>query len=413
MSEIKDIRLFYLALRFVPGIGYAKSFSLISHFGNIRNVFNQDVSAIKEVCKIKSEDFDKQFNRRILFEKAEKELEQIIKKGYGIITYEDENYPIYLKNIPNPPTILYYKGNILYDDLNTIAIVGTRTPTEEGSELAYRLSFDLSERGFTVVSGLAKGIDTYSHKGCIDNEKRTIAVLGSGIDVIYPYENKNLVEQIVSNNGLILTEFPLGTKPERFNFPQRNRIIAGLSLGVVVVQSPEDSGALITAKLGNDFGRTIFAFPGKPGSKMYKGSNQLLKEGAYLIENANDVVEQLKYEISTEKDIKNYTNNKEKKLKITKDFTITKEKSNHIYEEKIENSKKEKPEKSYDENLFNEDERKILDCLKNTEKKHIDQLCIESGLGIVKTGKSLTSLLLKDIIKEHSGKYYTLKIDDD
>lgn len=418
MTETNDIRIMYLALKFIPGIGARRGYSLVSHFGSVKNVFQQDVSSIKEICKVKTANFEKQFNRKIIFDRAEKELEQIIKKGYGITTLEDEHYPSNLKNIPDPPIVLYYKGNIIIDDINSVSIVGTRNPTQEGKNLAYELAYDLSSTGITIISGLAKGIDSLAHRGCVDNNKRTVAVLGSGIDVIYPYKNKSLAEKIVLNNGLIFSEFPLGTKPERYNFPQRNRIIAGLSLGVAIVQSPEDSGALITARIANDYGRTVFAFPGKPGNSMYKGSNQLLKNGAFLIENANDVIEQLKFELSVDKkEIRNIIDKKEEKIKIKKDFMLSQERNiQKSTNNKFDNLKENKNitiNKNINFDNLNDNEKKILPFLSVEEKKHIDQVCIESGFNIKLTSEILTSLLLKGIIEENKGKYYTLKTENE
>ncbi len=406
MNETNDLRLYYLALRNIPGVGLRTASLLISEFGSVKEIFDKDVSEIKTVGKIKNQNFEKQFNRRILFQRAEKELDTLIKKGYGVITYEDFYYPSNLKNIPDPPVLLYYKGNI-EDDINTIAVVGTRRPTPDGEELAYNISYDLSSYDVVIVSGLAKGIDSNAHRGCVDNKKRTIAVLGSGIDVIYPRDNKKLYQNIVENDGLIITEYPLGAKPERYHFPQRNRIIAGISLGVVVVQSPEDSGSLITAKLGNDYGRTIFAFPGKPGSKMYKGSNNLLKQGAVLIESAEDVLEQLKYELSVErKNINNIIKEREEKMNISKNFEIEQKTSPTSKKILIDND-----EPKLIMNDLTEEEKKVFRYLNPNEKKHIDQLCIESQLDISSTTRILTSLIIKGVIEEYNGNFYTLKID--
>lgn len=413
MNEVDDFRLYYLALRNIPGVGLRTASLLISEFGSAKSIFDKDVSEIKARGKIKKQNFEKQFNRRILFERAEKELDMLLKKGYGVITYEDFHYPPNLKNIPDPPILLYYKGK-LKDDINTIAIVGTRKPTSDGKRLAYNLSYDLSSYGVVVISGLAKGIDTNGHKGCVDNHKRTIAILGSGIDVIYPKENKALVEQITQNDGLILSEYPLGTKPERYHFPQRNRIIAGISLGVVVVQSPEDSGSLITARLGNEYGRTIFAFPGKPGSRMYKGSNNLLKQGAVLIENAEDVLEQLKYELSIDrKNMSEIVKEREEKQGLDRDFEIKQKQTRPVYNQpnNMGGDKTTPIDSTFTRDDLTEEEQNLFRYLSPKEKKHIDQLCIESQLDISSTNRILTSLIIKGVIEEHIGNFYTLKID--
>jgi DNA processing protein len=411
MLETKDKRILYLALTKIPRIGVVRRYELLSKFGSIENVFEQDISKIKEVCNIKSKDFEKLFNKRIIFEKAEKELNEIIKKGYGVVTLEDETYPANLKNISDPPILMYYKGNITTEDINSVGIVGTRTPSKHGMEIAYKIAYDLSKASITIVSGLAKGIDSSGHRGCVDANGRTIAVLGSGIDIIYPYENRKLAEKIIANGGLILSEFPIGTKPERYNFPQRNRIIAGITLGIIVIQSPEDSGSLITAKLANDYGRSIFAVPGSPNSRLYKGSNQLIKDGAILVENANDILEQIKYELSPiRKDINNIIENKREKVKINKNYELIKKEKDNI-EDKPDNLNINEKFPNIDYDILSDEEKKILPYITVNTKKHIDQLCIESGLNINVTNKILTSLLLKDIVEEHNGKYFTLKVD--
>jgi len=210
------------------------------------------------------------------------------------ITLQDKDYPAILKELYSPPKIIYIKGKIIPKDKLAIGIVGTRKCTDYGKEIAYKLSSELSKLGITIVSGLAQGIDTYAHKGALDNKARTIAVLGTGIDKnsFYPLENYNLSEQI-AENGAIISEYKEGSRGTKYSFPQRNRIISGLSLGVIVIEAPEKSGALITADFAMEQNREVFVVPGPINSENSKGTNKLIKQGAKLITNISDILEEL------------------------------------------------------------------------------------------------------------------------
>jgi DNA processing protein len=210
------------------------------------------------------------------------------------ISIEDEGYPKKLREIKDPPKILYYLGEIKSEE-NCLAIVGARKCTNYGKEIAYRIASDLAEAGLTIVSGFAPGIDTVAHKAAIDKGKRTIAVLGTGLDEksIYPKSNLKLIDKILENGGAIISEFEPGTHGTKYTFPQRNRIISGLSLGVLVVEAKMNSGALITAKYAKEQKRKIFAVPGSIFSQTSKGCHFLIKNGAKLVESAEDVLEEL------------------------------------------------------------------------------------------------------------------------
>ena len=207
------------------------------------------------------------------------------------MTIDSKEYPEKLKNIYDPPRKIYLIGNksLLYQ--KGIAIVGARDATQYGKKIAYNLAKELSEQNIVIISGLAIGIDSYAHKGSL--EKGTIAVLGSGIDNIYPKENLELAREIIKNKGCIISEYPLGTKPERLHFPQRNRIISGLSDGVVVIEASKKSGALITAEFALEQGKEIFAVPGDINKKQSEGTNQLIKDGAILLTSATDILENI------------------------------------------------------------------------------------------------------------------------
>ncbi len=218
-----------------------------------------------------------------------KKMEEIKK-----ITIEDKNYPKLLREIKNPPKILYVRGEILPDD-SFFAIVGTRRFSSYGKQVALEIAGDLAETGLTIISGLAPGIDTFSHQACVERGKRTIAILGTGLDEksIYPQSNLELSRKIIETKGCLISEYPPGTSGTRFTFPQRNRIISGISKGVLVIEAKEKSGSLITANYAFMQKRKVFAIPGPIFSLNSRGTHKLIKEGAKLVENANDILKEL------------------------------------------------------------------------------------------------------------------------
>ena len=219
------------------------------------------------------------------------------------ISINSNDYPEQLRNIYDPPLKLYVLGNKGILNQKGVAIVGARKATEYGKKVAFQISKELSENGINIISGLALGIDTYSHFGNLQallqvkyeyNIGKTIAVLGSGIDKIYPKENKELARKIIKSGGCIISEYPCGTKPVRLNFPKRNRIISGLSCGIVVIEASEESGALITVDFGLEQGKEIFAVPGEITSQMSEGTNKLIKEGAKIVLSSQEILEEIK-----------------------------------------------------------------------------------------------------------------------
>jgi len=221
----------------------------------------------------------------------EKEEERARRLGAKIVTAWDDDYPGMLRQIPDPPLVLYVRGTLLGCDRDAVALVGSRTATEYGRITAGKIGRDLALRGVTVVSGMARGIDTAAHRGALEGGGRTIAVLGTGIDRIYPAENRALAQEIAAR-GALVTEFPFGSRPEKHHFPLRNRVVSGLSLGVVVVEAAERSGALITGALALDQGREVFAVPGNITSPRSIGPNRLLKEGAKAVTAVEDILEE-------------------------------------------------------------------------------------------------------------------------
>ncbi len=227
--------------------------------------------------------------------KVEEFWQGIRKRGIKTVCLTEENYPPLLKEVSFPPLVLFYQGNLPEKERKILAVVGSRLSSFRGKHLAEEISAELSKRGFTIVSGLARGIDTYAHLGALKGEGKTIAVLGCGLDVDYPPENKTLKRKI-AEEGIVLTEFLPGTEPLAYNFPRRNRIIAGLSQAVIVIEARLKSGALITAHLAADYGREVMVFPGNPENPYAKGCNRLIKEGACLVENLEDILEVLGFD---------------------------------------------------------------------------------------------------------------------
>ena len=281
---------YWIALKSVDGVGNIGFKNLIDAFGSPRSVFKASLhtlTVVPGIGKITAANI-KDFNK---WKKIEEDIQLIKKHNADIITYQDHIYPRSLLNIYDFPPFLYVKGLLRENDIN-IAVVGSRLASTYGKFSTERLCRELALKGITVVSGLARGIDSAAHKGALAGKGRTIAVLGCGLDVIYPSENEKLYEEIVSQ-GAVITEFPFGSPPAASNFPARNRIISGISLGVVVVEANEKSGSLITAKLALEQGREVFAVPGSIDSAGSRGTHKLIKQGAKLIENVYDILEEI------------------------------------------------------------------------------------------------------------------------
>lgn len=278
-------------LNMIKDVGSIRTQKLLKYFGSLDRIFKASETALKEVEGISSKiAFNILHGTRDI--DIGKEIRLIEKHKVKIITFLDKDYPENLKNTYDPPVVLYVKGDAIVRDDIAIAIVGSRRASFYGMQTAEKLGFELALRGITVVSGLARGIDSSAHKGALKANGRTVAVLGSGLGRIYPEEHKGLSEAICEK-GAVISEFPMMRIPDRGNFPKRNRIISGLSLGVVVVEAAERSGALITADCALQEGREVFAVPGKVDSITSKGTNRLIKQGAKLAEGVDDVLEEL------------------------------------------------------------------------------------------------------------------------
>lgn len=282
---------YWLGFNRVKGVGPAKIQALLNYFNDLRTAWDARKEQLERIG------FDQRSIANFLALREKIDLDQSLadvhKIGVSLLTWESEDYPSYLREIDGAPPVLYVHGSLEDIDRWAVAVVGTRRLTVYGRQVAQELVTGLVLNGVTIISGLARGIDSIAHQTAIQHGGRTIAVLGSGPDQIYPPENRGLARQIINGHGAVITEYGLGVKPDARNFPPRNRIISGLSLGVVVVEAGERSGATITARFATEQGRDVFAVPGNINSPASKGTNRLIQQGAKLITKVDDVLEEL------------------------------------------------------------------------------------------------------------------------
>ena len=286
-----DDKKYWVGFNLIKGIGAVRVQALMRHFGDLESAWRGSpadlagaglsLKLIEKVVQARSQvDLDMVWAR-------------IESQGITILTWEDETYPQRLKEIEQPPPVLYVRGEYVPDDLYAVAIVGTRRVTPYGRQITEELSSYLASNGITVISGLARGVDAIAHQTALKSGGRTIGILGSGVDKIYPPEHRQLAEQIIAGQGAIISDYAPGTPPDASNFPPRNRIISGLSLAVVVVEAGETSGALITAEFAAEQGREIFAVPGSILAPQSKGTNKLIQKGALPLLSINDLMQAL------------------------------------------------------------------------------------------------------------------------
>ncbi len=294
MPTLSAPALSWIGLNSIPGVGRTTFRKLVSRFGSPEQALSASEEELRERGGL-SDALVSELRAYPWREHAEKELTKARDAGVTIVTIEDNAYPGPLRDAPDPPLYLYVKGALLPEDASAVAIVGTRKPTHYGLTMTHRIAYELASAGLTIVSGMARGIDTQAHRGALAAKGWTIAVLGCGIDLAYPPENRGLMEQISrKGSGAVVAENPFGTKPEAGYFPARNRIISGLAQGTVIIEAAEDSGSLITAEYTLKQGRRLFAVPGNIGSPNSRGPNSLIKEGALLVERAGDILKALK-----------------------------------------------------------------------------------------------------------------------
>jgi DNA processing protein len=284
-----DLR-YWLGFNLVSGIGPRRLRALLDVFGEPSAAWNAPPAQLRD-AGLDRRSLDSLLKARTELS-LDQELEKVQRAGVQLLCWDDEAYPRHLRNIYDPPPLLYVRGTLRREDEWAVAVVGTRRATVYGKEATRQLAGGLARNGITIVSGLARGIDAQAHRSAIDAGERTIAVLGCGVDVVYPPEHRNLAHAIVGQ-GALVSEYPLGTRPEASNFPPRNRIISGLSLAVVVVEAGARSGALITANSAAEQGRDVFAVPGSIFQRGSEGCNRLIRDGATPALSVSDVLEEL------------------------------------------------------------------------------------------------------------------------
>ncbi len=366
-----------------PFVGPRASAKLLERFGSAENVFHATRTEL-ESLRLKPQSVESIINKEF-HAKAEEELENIKQLGGDVLILDDGSYPFLLREISDPPITLYVRGNWqACFESPCVAVVGSRRCSTYGENASLMLSRDLAERGITIVSGLARGIDTAAHRGAINGHGKTIAVLGTGIDEVYPTENAKLIDEILDSGGAIISQFPLGTPPISMNFPYRNRVISGLSYGVLVVEASERSGSLITARLAAEQNREVFAVPGNITSKNSFGTNYLIKDGAKLVQQWQDVVNELPREISSK-----------------------------ILPPKIEETSEEvevKPQVELVPADMSEHEATIWSLISSDEPTHLDNLVEITGLSVGDLLNALLGLEMRDLIREVTAKRYVKKV---
>jgi DNA processing protein len=367
---MKDDELKYrIALHLLPGIGPVLARALLSYCGSIENIFRMKKSHLERIPGIGKERAAK-INIKNLFERAEEEIRYIQKNSIVPLFYLDKDYPYRLKNCEDAPLMLFYKGNADLNHSRMIAIIGTRHITHYGKEMTEKLIEEISKYKVTIVSGLAYGIDVQAHKSAIRNNVQTIGVVAHGLDRIYPTENKSTAEKMLLNGGII-TEYVSNTNADRENFPARNRIVAGMCDAIIVMESAVKGGALITAELANDYNREVFAMPGRITDHFSKGCHQLIRQNkAILFENADHIAEMMGWDLNQQK----------KKKNIQLDFFTS----------------------------LNEDEKLLVEVLKEQGQTGIDSLASQVNIPINQVSVSLLNLEFAGVLRSLPGKMYEL-----
>lgn len=361
-----DPKAYWVGFNLVKGIGAARLRALLGHFGDAETAWNAPLEALRQAgLGPKLVETFRQVRADVSLERVWERLQDL---DLQVLTWEDEAYPRRLKEIDQPPPVLYLRGTLTAEDEWAVAIVGTRGVTAYGRQVTAELASSLARRGATVVSGLARGVDAEAHKACLAAGGRTLAVLGSGLDQIYPPEHRQLAERVVSS-GALLSDYAPGTAPDGVNFPPRNRIISGLSLAVVVVEAGDHSGALITAEFAAEQGREVFAVPGNINAPKSVGCNRLIQQGARPLLRVDDVLEAL--------DLTSLTQQRLARTVLPKD----------------------------------EVEARLLAVL-GKEPIHVDEIRSQVSMPIEKVSAALALMELKGMVRQVGGMHYVAVRDE-
>jgi DNA processing protein len=376
MAEALERYNYWLAVLLTPGVGARLAAEMLKHFGSPEKIFAAPLTEL-EACGLPPSVAQTIVSGAPL-KAAEKELEKVRQQGCRLLAWDEPEYPALLKEIYDPPVLLYARGDLSVLSSDSLAMVGARKPSPYGQQVGERLAEELSSRGLTIISGLARGIDSAAHRGALKPQGgKTIAVLGCGIDVEYPKENRKLRQQIEAN-GCILTEFPLGTFPAPQNFPIRNRIIAGLSWGVVVVEGSRYSGSLITGRLAMEYNRQVYGIPGNITNARSHAPNILIKQGAKLVETWEDVIEELPTSVRAE--ILERLAASAPEAAEQKELPLTAELAGTA--------------------------KTVLGILKVDEALHVDQVVEATGLSSSDVLSALFELEMKGLIRQLPGKFF-------
>jgi DNA processing protein len=357
MGEVE----YWIGFSLIPGIGPRRMVELANYFGDVEKAWKAKLSDLRAAG------LDSNLARTVILTRQkislDKEGEKLARAGARAVIYHDDEYPCRLKEIYDFPPLLYVRGGSVSEDESFLTVVGSRLPSSYGRQVVREIVRELSASGITIISGLARGIDGEAHRVALEGGGRTLAVLGSGVDVIYPQENSGLADRIM-HQGALISEFPLGTLPHPYNFPRRNRIMSGISSGTLVIEAGERSGSLITADFALEQGREVFAVPGSIFSSQSRGSNRLIQEGAKLVTNAGDILEEL-----------NLTSVARKQSQVIPQSNVEKTLLSHLSKEAV----------------------------------HIDELCHLSGLSIREVESTLAMMEIKGIVERTDGASYILR----
>jgi DNA processing protein len=381
LSAKESARLGWMALILTPGMGAIRARKAVERLGGSGRVFEASLTEL-EGTGMPAASAQFVFEGRAEAE-AEAEVKRILEQGGSFLTPEDEAYPEGLREIYDPPAVLWIRGDATLLARPGIAVVGTRQPSPYGAGMAELLARDLANRRLTILSGMARGVDTAAHKGALDAGGRTVAVWGTGIDVIYPKENKKLAERIVESGGTIVSEYPMGTFPAPQNFPIRNRILSGMSVGVLVIEAAEYSGTRITARCAMEQNRDVYAVPGNVTNKNAWGPNTLIKQGAKLTATWEDVWEDLPSQVRVQLE-------------------------DELAARGPSESKTEGIASLFNETPMPEHERLVFDRLRHDESMQLDALIegLEAELGSAEIFTALFELELAGRVKQLPGKNY-------
>ena len=378
-------------LNMIQGVGLKTVQVLRDVFGSAERALQATSEELSKIERL-SPTMRDLLSRKPVQYPIERELEWIHEYGCQIVTLYDDAYPARLKEIDTPPLVLYIRGELTSDDALSISLVGSRDAKDYGRKVGYRLSFQLAQRGLTVVSGLARGIDTSAHRGALEAGGRTIAVMGSGLSFIYPATNSDLAEKITAS-GALISEFPMGVKPKPRNFPRRNRIISGLTLGTVVVEASNRSGALITARLAGEQGREVFAVPGEIFSELSTGTHKLINNGAKLINTVDDLLNELPPYV-----LNQIQSESAQEPPVEKPETKP---------EAVQSPREvPQPVQSTPPPDLTPDEKTVFDAIE-TPSSHIDTIVRTTQLPIGQVSSVLLMLELKGIVQQLPGKQFT------